>query len=179
MMNHDRKFAPTSSDPFPQGANFGLALINAGHRRCQFGVERSQADTPSSMKVRRWHSTACRSFPGGAMCEICRRGFIGGAAALGATGLFSSPVMAQTQGGSSSARLPARDEFTIANAYVMTMDGSLGDIAGCSVHVRNGEIVAVAKDITGGKACPTPNRPISHRSRPSPKTGRIFPTKAC
>src|SRR6516165_7769607 len=77
------------------------------------------------------------------MCELCRRRFIRGAAALGAAGaagLLSSPLMAQ----------PARGEFTIANAYVMTMDGSLGDIAGGGVHVRNGEIVAVGKDVKGG-----------------------------
>src|SRR5882672_3553134 len=84
------------------------------------------------------------------MCELCRRSFIRGAAALGAagaTGLFSSPLMAQARrddGGASN--LPARGEFTIANAYVMTMDGTLGDIAGGAVHVRNGEIVAVGKD---------------------------------
>ena len=88
------------------------------------------------------------------MCEICRRSFIRGAAALGAagaTGLFSSSLMAQERlGNTGSARLPARGEFTIANAYVMTMDGGLGDIAGGSVHVRNGEIVAVGKDVSGG-----------------------------
>lgn len=85
------------------------------------------------------------------MCEICRRNFIRGAAALGAagaTGLFSSPLMAQTRGG--GGRSPARGEFTIANAYVMTMDGALGDIAGGSVHVKNGDIVAVGKDVRGG-----------------------------
>jgi 5-methylthioadenosine/S-adenosylhomocysteine deaminase len=86
------------------------------------------------------------------MCDLCRRSFIRGAAALGAAGaagLFSSPLMAQAQGGGAS-NLPARGEFTIANAYVMTMDGTLGDIAGGSVHVRNGEIIAVGKDVTGG-----------------------------
>ena len=85
------------------------------------------------------------------MCELCRRSFIRGAAALGAagaSGLFSSPLMAQTGGG--AARLPARGEFTIANAYVMTMDGALGDIADGSVHVKDGNIVAVGKDISGG-----------------------------
>jgi 5-methylthioadenosine/S-adenosylhomocysteine deaminase len=85
------------------------------------------------------------------MCQICRRDFIRGAAALGTTGLFASPLMAQAQRGDSGAsRLPARGEFTIANAYVMTMDGSLGDIANASVHVRNGEIIAVGKDVSGG-----------------------------
>ena len=32
----------------------------------------------------------------------------------------------------------------------MTMDSVLGDIADGSVHVRNGEIVAVGKEINGG-----------------------------
>jgi cytosine/adenosine deaminase-related metal-dependent hydrolase len=88
------------------------------------------------------------------MCQICRRSFIRGAAALGAagaTGLFSSPLLAQARrGNTDSSKLPARGEFTIANAYVMTMDSSLGDIADGSVHVRNGDIVAVGKDVTGG-----------------------------
>ena len=88
------------------------------------------------------------------MCELCRRGFIRGAAALGAAGvagLFSSPLMAQARRGNiGSSKLPARGEFTIANAYVMTMDGPLGDVAGGSVHVKNGEIVAVGKDVKGG-----------------------------
>src|SRR5262245_2055553 len=84
------------------------------------------------------------------MCELCRRRFIRGAAALGvagAAGLFSSPLMAQPRRGDTpSSKLPARGEFTIANAHVMTMDGALGDIPGGAVHVRNGEIVAVGKD---------------------------------
>jgi 5-methylthioadenosine/S-adenosylhomocysteine deaminase len=88
------------------------------------------------------------------MCEFCRRSFIRGAAALGAvgaTGLFSSPLAAQARrSAAGSAKLPARGEFTIANAHVMTMDDALGDIAGGSVHVRNGEIVAVGKDAKGG-----------------------------
>src|SRR5262249_39835247 len=54
------------------------------------------------------------------------------------------------RGDAASPKLPARGEFTIANAYVMTMDGALGDVAGGSVHVRNGEIVAVGKDAKGG-----------------------------
>ncbi len=88
------------------------------------------------------------------MCEVCRRHFIRGAAALGAagaTGLFSSSLRAQERpGDAGTRRLPARGEFTIANAYVMTMDAGLGDIAGGSVHVKNGEIVAVGKDVAGG-----------------------------
>src|ERR1700730_12432746 len=88
------------------------------------------------------------------MCELCRRGFIRGAAVLGAagaTGHFSSSLMAQGGRGDRSAPKRRRGAgFTITNAYVMTMDGALGDIAGGSVHVRNGEIVAVGKDVKGG-----------------------------
>ena len=89
------------------------------------------------------------------MCELCRRSFIRGAAALGvagATGLAPSSLMAKARrgAGAGTSNLPARGEFTIANAYVMTMDGALGDIAGGAVHVRNGEIVAVGKDVKGG-----------------------------
>src|SRR6516165_2297322 len=87
------------------------------------------------------------------MCELCRRSFIRGATALGAlgsVGLISPVVMAQAQRGGGDLRLPARGEFTIADAHVMTMDGALGDIVGGSVHVRNGEIVAVGKDVKGG-----------------------------
>src|SRR3954447_22497171 len=84
------------------------------------------------------------------MCDLCRRSFMRGAGALGAaaaSGLFVSPLMAQ-QGGAPA--LPDGRDFTIANAYVMTMDGALGDIAGGSVHVKDGNIVAVGKDINGG-----------------------------
>src|SRR5262245_45016017 len=88
------------------------------------------------------------------MCELCRRRFTRGPAALGAAGaagLCSSPLMARPRRGDAApSKLPARGEFTIANAYVMTMDGALGDIAGGSVHMRNGEIVAVGKDVKGG-----------------------------
>lgn len=41
--------------------------------------------------------------------------------------------------------LPARGEFVIRGAYVMTMDPALGDIAGGDVHVKDGTIVAVGK----------------------------------
>src|SRR6202047_4771603 len=85
------------------------------------------------------------------MCQVCRRSFMRGAAALGAAGMFSSPLLAQARrDGPGASKLPARGEFTIANAHVMTMDSMLGDIADGSVHVRNGEIVAVGKDVQGG-----------------------------
>src|ERR1700733_9977745 len=62
-----------------------------------------------------------RQFRERLMYQLTRRGFIGGVAALSAAGpasLWSSPLTAQAGGGGP---LPARGEFTIANAYVMTM----------------------------------------------------------
>ncbi|HVA94675.1 MAG TPA: amidohydrolase family protein [Candidatus Dormibacteraeota bacterium] len=43
--------------------------------------------------------------------------------------------------------LPTRGEFVLRNGYVLTMDPSLGDIPGGDVHVRNGEIIAVGKNL--------------------------------
>ncbi len=44
-------------------------------------------------------------------------------------------------------KLPARGEFVLRNGYVLTMDRALGDIPGGDVHVKNGEIVAVGKNL--------------------------------
>jgi 5-methylthioadenosine/S-adenosylhomocysteine deaminase len=80
------------------------------------------------------------------MCELCRRSFLSGMAAV-STASVIPPVFAQ---GASDTRfdraplpLPARGEFVITNASIITMDPQLGDIANGSVHVRNGEIIAV------------------------------------
>jgi len=87
------------------------------------------------------------------MCEFCRRQFLQAIAMVGASSLFGTPLMAQAKrGDSGSSKLPARAEFMIKNAHVMTMDPALGDIAGGSVHVRNGEIVALGKDIKAAGA---------------------------
>ena len=43
--------------------------------------------------------------------------------------------------------LPARGNYLIRNAYVLTMDDGLGDIESCDIHVRDGEILAVARNI--------------------------------
>jgi len=83
--------------------------------------------------------------------RINRRGFIGSMAALGATSFTKSPL---SQASAQSARreraadkLPSRGEVVLRDAYVMTMDVDLGDIAGGDVHIKNGEIVAVGKAI--------------------------------
>jgi 5-methylthioadenosine/S-adenosylhomocysteine deaminase len=45
-----------------------------------------------------------------------------------------------------------RSEFLIRNAYVLTMDAAVGDLAGADVHVRGGAIVAVGKALTARSA---------------------------
>ena len=79
-----------------------------------------------------------------------RRAFVSGLAGVGTAALSASPlVAAQQQSGRGAAprRLPARGEFVIRNAYILTMDRTLGDIAGGDVHVRNGVIAAVGKSV--------------------------------
>ncbi len=83
------------------------------------------------------------------MCDLCRRSFMRGLAAFGAATASPSLLWAQAPGAgpAASAGLPARGEFVIRNGFVMTMDAALGDIPGGAVHVRNGEIVAVGREV--------------------------------
>jgi 5-methylthioadenosine/S-adenosylhomocysteine deaminase len=86
------------------------------------------------------------------MCELCRRAFMRGLAAAGAASAIPSSLLAQTTPSTESVQRPPADiaprgEYLLRNAYVITMDPVLGDIPTGSVHVRNGEIVAVGADI--------------------------------
>jgi len=72
-----------------------------------------------------------------------RRDFLGGMAALGALGV---PGCGSIVIGPES-KLPDRDDVIIRNAYVMTMDPKLGDLPDADVHVKNGAIVAVGRDV--------------------------------
>ena len=51
------------------------------------------------------------------------------------------------RGDAASSKLPPRGEFIVTNAYVFTMDRRLGEIDDCSVHVRDGVIVGVGRDL--------------------------------
>jgi cytosine/adenosine deaminase-related metal-dependent hydrolase len=87
--------------------------------------------------------------------KVSRRAFIGTAAAAGLTGAVAGPAQAQTPSGTGKAAqrrsgLPGRGEFTVRNAYVLSMDPALGDVPGGDVHVRNGRIVAVGRNVRGG-----------------------------
>ena len=79
-----------------------------------------------------------------------RREFLGGMAALGAAGLSGCASLAGS--GGEPGRLPRRREVVIRNAYVMTMDPKLGDLPDADVHVREGAIAAVGRDLSAAEA---------------------------
>jgi 5-methylthioadenosine/S-adenosylhomocysteine deaminase len=90
-----------------------------------------------------------------------RRFLVGSAVALGGLGaaglLLRSPAMAQASGRRRASRdragkRPGRDNFIITGAYIMTMDRALGDIERGDIHVDNGAIVAVGRDLKAAGA---------------------------
>lgn len=80
------------------------------------------------------------------MCLVCEFGLGVFAAAAAA-----APLLGRS---ATSSKLPARGEFVIKGAYIITIDDKLGEIENGSVHVRDGAIVAVGRDLrtTGAKA---------------------------
>jgi cytosine/adenosine deaminase-related metal-dependent hydrolase len=63
-----------------------------------------------------------------------------------------APGRVFAQANAPGAALPARGEFLIRGANILSMDAALGDFAQGDVHVSNGVIVAVAKEITAPAA---------------------------
>jgi len=86
---------------------------------------------------------------------IGRCGFLTGLTGIGVASFAGAPGAAfgsRSQRAAAPARnsvgeLPARGEFLIRDAYILTMDPTLGDIPSGSVHVKNGEIMAVGEGI--------------------------------
>jgi 5-methylthioadenosine/S-adenosylhomocysteine deaminase len=80
-----------------------------------------------------------------------RRAILTGTTALGAAGLLPGRVLAQSgapaPGTGPAASLPARGEFVVRGAYVLSMDDKVGDLPSGDVHVRDGAIVAVAASV--------------------------------
>ncbi len=92
------------------------------------------------------------------MCLLCnslslsRRKFISASAMFGAaaaTGLKASAQTppASTSEGAPAGALPTRGEYLVRNAFILTMDSTLGDIPRGDIHVRNGAIVAIGPDL--------------------------------
>ena len=87
------------------------------------------------------------------MDTVTRRELIGGTAKLGllaAGGMLAGSACAQTEGEKSKADggLPARGEYLIQGAYVLSMDSEIGHLDNGDVHVRDGKIIAVAADVS-------------------------------
>lgn len=84
------------------------------------------------------------------LSHMSRRSMLKGATALGALMATSSNVLAQAPVRAAAgprAPLPARGEFVIRGAHVLTMDPGLADLPSGDVHVRDGAIVAVDADL--------------------------------
>src|ERR1700761_1946015 len=152
MANRDGRIVTLpSSTSWLRGSNARFAMrrtLVTAAKSCKSTSQRTHS-VINQVRGSGWRRTA----PGGKMCEICRRHFIGGAVAIGlagASGVLSPPLRAQTPRGDSATRLPARGEFTITNAYVMTMEPNFGDFTGGAVHVKDGEIVAIGHGVSGG-----------------------------
>ena len=78
-----------------------------------------------------------------------RREVLGGVLAAGAlSGAPFRPSFAQQPAGTMS----ERRELLIRNAYVLTMDAAVGDIAGGDVHLRGGAIAAVGRGLSAAGA---------------------------
>lgn len=83
---------------------------------------------------------------------IDRRTLLKGAVAFAATQWAGCAHRAESGMGEgptkSGGRLPARGEFVIRGAHVLSMDPQVGDFARGAVHVRDGVIAAVAKEVS-------------------------------
>jgi cytosine/adenosine deaminase-related metal-dependent hydrolase len=84
--------------------------------------------------------------------KLSRRALMQGAAALGTATLVPQRLLAQPAARSGAPALPARGEWLIRGATVLTMDPAVPDLAAGDVHVRDGAIVAVAPKIEAASA---------------------------
>jgi 5-methylthioadenosine/S-adenosylhomocysteine deaminase len=79
---------------------------------------------------------------------IDRRTILAATTALGAASLLPRRALAQAGATGPAAQaiasLPARGEFVVRGANVLSMDDKIGDLPAGDVHVRDGAIVAVA-----------------------------------
>jgi len=80
--------------------------------------------------------------------HLCRRRVLQGGIALGALGAAGLPAASAYAAPAAAARLPARGNVVIRNAYVMTMEPATPDIKDGDVHVKDGVIVAVGQKLS-------------------------------
>ncbi len=96
----------------------------------------------------------CCSFSGPRPLALSRRSLLGGLA-LGTALMPFRSSLAET-GAAGSGRLvhqsPRRGEFIIRGAHVLTLEAGAGDLPESDVHVRDGVIVAVGRDLAAPSA---------------------------
>src|SRR5262245_140781 len=102
------------------------------------------ATSANCARSRRWTMSA--------RGRISRRGLLGAAAALGAASVAGPAasarmVSSRRTAARPAAQLPARGEFAVRNAHVLTMGPTLDDLERGDVHVRDGTIVGVGTDL--------------------------------
>lgn len=79
--------------------------------------------------------------------EISRRGLLTSAAAVGvAVAAVPGSALSQASGASVAPTVP-RGEFVVRGAHLITVDPTIGEIAGGDIHVRAGAIVAVGRNL--------------------------------
>lgn len=87
---------------------------------------------------------------------IDRRTVLAGSTALSVAALLPASARAQTGAAPptspSAGALPARGEFVVRGAQVLSMDDSIGDFASGEVHVKNGEIVGIGLSVNASGA---------------------------
>jgi cytosine/adenosine deaminase-related metal-dependent hydrolase len=76
-----------------------------------------------------------------------RRTLLHGTAAIGSAGLALGLTGERGAFAATPSKLPARGNIVIRKAYIVTMDKDAGDIKDGDVHVRDGEIVAVGREL--------------------------------
>jgi 5-methylthioadenosine/S-adenosylhomocysteine deaminase len=84
--------------------------------------------------------------------RVSRRAFIGAATAAGMSGVAPAVAKTATHGDGEQTTttrrgLPERGEFTICGAYILSMDAGVGDVADGAIHVKDGRIVAVGRNL--------------------------------
>ena len=94
-----------------------------------------------------------------ALDRLTRRDLMKASAAFAAAAATPSALLAQAASTAQGVgALPARGEFVIRGATILTMDPTLGDIAGGDIHVRDGAIIAIGRGVVAPGASATIQR---------------------
>jgi cytosine/adenosine deaminase-related metal-dependent hydrolase len=78
--------------------------------------------------------------------SLTRRKLLNTAAMASAASVLSGNIVAQAQ--TSAPRPPADNEVLIRDAFIISMDAAIGDLAHGDIHVRDGAIVAVGANLS-------------------------------